>query len=158
MKCHIAILIIILCSSFCVKAQDPLDGTKDIDSLLAIEERPVILFFSADWCKFCAHMSSSFDDIKDSTMLLEKDFYLVKVDEKETNAIKLYGKQHEYLPRGIDVGEHELTKQYAMKDGELAYPTTVILWKEEKVFSVNSVMSTERIYRVLNEVKSITSN
>ena len=151
--CLVCIAIII---SQSVSAQFVLSGVQHIDSLLMKEEKPVILFFTADWCRFCNRMKDDFTSIEEDINLLSEDFYFLAVNEEGREPITLYGETYRYVPRGIDVGDHEIATTFAVRNGELAYPTLVVLWEGRLIFQENSYIPREKLLEILQEISTLT--
>jgi thioredoxin-related protein len=88
-----------------------------LDSLLSLEERPIAVFLHADWCKFCKNMKQTTFQNKEVIALLNNNYYFFSFDG-------------------------ELASSLGTINGELAFPTFVILNSEyEIIFQYNSFLT-----------------
>lgn len=149
---RLASVIALMVFSFWVRSQDYTQDIQKADELTQVENRPVILFFSAEWCKYCTHMKSELSSIDDTTDILQNDFYFFGIDEKEYRSITLFNTQYNYVPRGIDVGQHELISKFAQTEEGVSFPTIVVMWNDKVVFKENSFMTSEETYAMLKKV------
>jgi thioredoxin-related protein len=150
------LIFIAIISSQYVSAQTDLSEVQNIDSLLMEENKPVILFFTADWCRYCNRMKDDFTAIEEDSNLLSEDFYFLAVNEEQRESITLFGETYRYVPRGIGVGDHEIASTFARADGGIVYPTLVILWKGKLIFQKHSYMPKKELVEMLNATLRLT--
>ena len=95
---------------------------------LAVENpKPYFIFIKTPWCKFCKMMEKSTFKNKAVISILNADFYFVELNAEEKKDITFNGKIFKFIPNGINSGMHRLASELANINGELSYPTTVIL-------------------------------
>lgn len=151
-------IFMIIGLSFTLRSQEYVLNNYNIDDVISIENKPVILFFSAEWCKYCTLMKSDFSRLNDSTRILQNEFYFIEIDEREKRPIRLNGEEFTYVPRGINVGQHEIVEKYARTDEGIAFPTMVILWKGQVIVQRNSFLSAKDSYVLLKSVLKVIEN
>ena len=128
---------------------------ESLDSLQNIEERPVLIFFHTDWCKFCLAMESNVFTSDSVITTLNKDFYFISLDAKQEEAITYRGKTYLFESNGVNSGTHQIATHYASEDGSVSYPAIVVLWKGKSIFQRNSFMDEEELMGVLNRISSL---
>ena len=52
----------------------------NLDSLFTVEDRPVVVFFQAEWCKFCHQMKQTTLSDNGISNLLDSNFYFIPFD------------------------------------------------------------------------------
>jgi thioredoxin-related protein len=113
-----------------------------LDSLLSLEERPIAVFLHADWCKFCKNMKQTTFQNKEVIALLNNNYYFFSFDGENKNDVFFHNNLFRYQPLGRDNGKHELASSLGTINGELAFPTFVILNSEyEIIFQYNSFLT-----------------
>ncbi|MGB0347637.1 MAG: thioredoxin family protein, partial [Balneolaceae bacterium] len=125
-----AILLGILSMNICsVLAQESLLEVYSFDDLPRLQsedQRPIFVFLTADWCRYCKNVEqNSFQNIE-VVDRLNNDFYIVIFDIEERNEIKLFGQNFRYKSTGLNTGVHELAELIGTIDGVLNTPTFVM--------------------------------
>ncbi len=100
---------------------------EQLDSLQAVQQRPVIVFLHTAWCKFCNTMKNTTFKNKEIQDLLNNKFYFLALDVEHKQDIAFRGHSFKYKPTGTTSGVHELAEQLGSMEGELAYPTMSFL-------------------------------
>lgn len=98
-----------------------------VDSLRSIEERPLAIFLHAEWCKYCKNMEYTTLRNEKVRQLLNDKFYFVPFDGEYREEILFKGHKFNFQPNGRRSGTHELARALGTIDGEMIYPTLVIL-------------------------------
>lgn len=124
-----------------------------IDSLIKINTKPVLVFVHTDWCKYCLAMKQSSLKNKEVIELINKSFYFIEFNAEEKKDIIFKQKVYRYIPNGNNTGTNELTQVLAQKNGEINYPSLVFLNQSLGVIHVQSGFTTfkELIY-ILNKI------
>ena len=100
---------------------------EQLDSLQAIEKRPVLIFIHTSWCRYCQAMKHTTFQNQDVMNWLDSAFYRVSLDAETLSDITVREKTFRYQPTGNGVGQHELAQQLGAIEGILTYPTLCFL-------------------------------
>lgn len=152
------ILLILSCFSFAGLTQQYERNVNDLDSLLVQEQKPIIFFFTADWCKYCKAMKSEVFTNDSVRSLLNNEIYFVEIKESIKKDIVFDQKSYQYIPTGIGAGYHEFLSQYAAREGALSYPTFAVIWKGDVLLRFSSVLTKDEFLEVLIEVLKRTNH
>jgi len=126
---------------------------QEADSLLKIENKPIVVFLYTDWCKYCHSMKASV--FSDSTVIdyLNENFYVVWFNGESNQDVSFAGKTFQFKPNGNGSGVHELAVQLGTIDGQLNYPTLSVLnEKYEIVFQYGGVLYKDELMAVLESL------
>lgn len=117
------------------------------------EQKNVVVFLHTDWCNYCKAMQNSTFQNKNVKKLLDENFYFTELNGEEKLAIKFAGTVFKYQPTGTKTGYHELAISLGTIDGQISYPTLVILNpKNELIFQYNGFMTAKEISEVLKKI------
>lgn len=123
-----------------------------VDSLRSIEQRPVAIFLHAEWCKYCKNMEYTTLRNEKVVQLLNDKFYFVPFDGEYRKDIEFRGNTFAFQPNGRRSGTHELARALGTIDGELIYPTLVILNpQDEIVFQYGAYLGTRQMKSILSK-------
>jgi len=100
---------------------------QQLDSLMLLEKRPVAVFLHAPWCQFCRNMEQTTLDHQEIIQLLNNNYYFISFDGEQKEEVRFRDYNFKYQPKGRNSGTHELAKSLGTIDGQLAYPSIVIL-------------------------------
>lgn len=128
---------------------------ESLDSLQKIEERPVVVFFHTDWCKFCLAMETNVFTSDSIISALNEDFYFVSFNAEQKEPVTYKGEMYLFESNGVNTGTHQIATHYASDEGEVSYPAIVVLWKGKSIFQRNSFMDEEELMDVLNRILSL---
>ncbi len=110
---------------------------QELDSVINLKPKPVLVFFHAEWCVYCKKMFRvTFKDPK-IIQLLNERFYAVSMDAEYRDDIVFdeitYSNQEQlYKRRPV----HDIPKLLAwQKDGTVVLPATILLDNEFNVVS-----------------------
>jgi thioredoxin-related protein len=128
---------------------------EQIDSLQIIQKRKVIVFIHTDWCKYCQAMKNTTFKNKEVIMLLNNYFYFLELNAEEKKTILFKGKQFLYKSTGNQVGTHDLSKELALINGQISYPTLCFIDDNAEILARQNgfIMSSKFIafLKILNE-------
>ncbi|WP_162056500.1 thioredoxin family protein [Pontibacter pamirensis] len=125
-----------------------------LESLQKAERRPVVVFISTDWCRYCSRMKLSTFRDEQVVKLLNTSFYFVFLNAEEKNDISFHGHTFRYRPTGNGTGVHELAEQLGSVDGRLSYPTLSVLNAEmEIIYQHGGYLSAKELSTLLALVK-----
>lgn len=158
MSLKIYILLLVLSIPIIGSAQSHSRSIDKIDSLLAAEQRPGILFFTADWCKYCKAMESEVFSSDSISSILENEFYFFHVKDDLKNKIRFNGELYQFIPTGIETGYHEFTQEFATIENNISYPTLTILWNEDELVRLSSYLTKEQLLILLGKVLDSVSS
>lgn len=149
------LIVICLITIQCSYAQLNKYTFESLDTLQKIDERPVVVFFHTDWCKYCLAMENTVF-ISDSIIsVLNKDFYYVPFNAEHEESVKYRDKTFLFESNGVNTGTHQIATHYASEDGSVSYPAIVVLWKGKSIFKRNSFMDEDELLGVLNHISSL---
>lgn len=126
------ILFYITCLASTLRAQQP-DSIRWItfeqlsDSLTA-QPKKVLLFFHTHWCVYCRKMQGSAFVDKAVVEKINADYYAVRFDAESTDTLHFDGQLLKNKRTKKTRGSyHEMAKILAARNGNLVFPTTLIL-------------------------------
>ena len=101
---------------------------------LAVEKnkdskRYMFIDLYTDWCGWCKKMDASTFKEAEVVSFMNEHFYSVKFNAEQKEDVKYKDKTFKFIASGKK-GIHQLA--YALLDGNLSYPSFVVLDKEEK--------------------------
>ena len=141
---------------FSVKGQLREYVANDLDSILSVEQRPVVFFIHTDWCKICHRMMHTTFTNEQLIRMLNEEFYFVKLQAEDDQTIEFNGNSYEFKAHGTSSGVHEFALAVGEVDGKIAYPTISILSKrKEIIFKHASFMTSDELLGVLDRVKDL---
>ncbi len=140
MKYYKISLIVLLLNFYCTytKAQLKKIEFHQLDSITTLQSRPTIIFIHTDWCKYCAAMKQSTFKNKEVIDLLNENYYFIEFNAEEKKDILFKSSIYKYIPNGIKTGVHELANFLGKSDGEISYPTLLIIDSSKKILFKNS--------------------
>ena len=124
---------------------------ENVDSLIASNPKPVLIFFHTDWCKYCNLMTQTTFKNEQIINTLNQSFYFVSFNPESQKTVTFAGKAFKFIPKGNKSGIHEIAIELATIDGKINYPSTCILSeKYEIVFQYNQYLSANDLINVMN--------
>ena len=124
---------------------------ENVDSLIASNPMPVLIFFHTDWCKYCNLMTQTTFKNEQIINTLNQSFYFVSFNPESQKTVTFAGKAFKFIPKGNKSGIHEIAIELATIDGKINYPSTCILSeKYEIVFQYNQYLSANDLINVMN--------
>lgn len=128
---------------------------QEVDSLSAIEPKPVVVFMHTHWCSYCAAMEQTTLQDEEVIELLNKAFYFISFDAESTEDVTFQSHHFKFRPSGYQQGVHELALELGEINGKLSYPTTCFLNGQfEITYQHNQLMNKEQLLMLLNQIKS----
>jgi len=88
------------------------------------EPRKILIDVYTDWCHWCKVMDKNTFQNKDIAAYVNDNFYAVKFDAEQKEAINWNGQKFEYVSAGKR-GVHALA--YSLLDGKASYPSVVLM-------------------------------
>jgi len=146
--------LVVSCKTSQVTTEDRVElishSAEHLDSLLSVQDRPVVVFFHTSWCGYCQNMKQTTWKDSDIIQLLNDQYYFVSFDAEQKRKLSYRGELYEFIPQGRTSGTHELALKLATVNGEINYPTTLVLDSSNKIlFKSNSFTSRQDMREVL---------
>ena len=133
------------------KAQDIQElSFPELEVRNADEPRYTLVFLYTDWCRFCAAMKQTTFKDQEVIDLLNEKLYYVPFNGESKEEVVFLGRSFKYTATGSKTGIHQLAEQLGRMDGQVAYPTTVILDSDYQiVFQHNAFLSAQELVQIL---------
>ncbi|MEM7185336.1 MAG: thioredoxin fold domain-containing protein [Bacteroidota bacterium] len=124
-----------------------------LEQQVATTPKYSLVFLHTDWCRFCAAMKNTTFKDADVVNMLNDQFYYVPFNGEQRESVQFVGTTYNFVPTGLSTGTHEFASAIGTVDGQLAYPTTIILDSEFRiVFRNNSFLGAEDLLTVLRGI------
>lgn len=149
------LIFAILCISVTTSAQLNSWSFREVDSMLKVSPRPVIVFIQTSWCTYCQLMKER--TLKDEKIiaLLNDQFYFIPFNAEERKVISFRGQRFKYKAYGNNTGLNELAPMLASEKGRLAYPAiSVINTKDEIILRKSGFLTAQQLHQLLTGVLS----
>ena len=129
----LAVISLLLISFQWAQAQLKSWSFNDLDSLQGVEQRDIMIFMKAEWCKFCKVMENKVFQEKEVSDMLNESFWVVIFDGESNEQVRFRGKTYSFLPTGNNTGVHEFAVYLADSSGKVSYPTLAVISPEEGI-------------------------
>lgn len=148
------VIIMILCMGRIATAQTGSLAIEDVDSLMRIEKKPLLVLLSAEWCKYCQMQKSQLCKNKVFTKKAES-FYYVVFNAESKEDISFNRQTYRYKPAGVSNGIHELAT--ALNGSEqVAFPTWVLLGKDYRMlFKYDGLLTRQQMGELLKAIEKV---
>jgi len=115
-------------------------------------QKPIVVFIYTDWCKICHGMKKQTFKNDGIINVLNDHFYFINLNAEDKNNITFLGKTFVYKPSGTKSGMHELAKELGSINGQISYPTTIILNSDFEIeVQVNGYIKSNKMSTVLKK-------
>lgn len=139
-----------LMMTFSQTKKHPLECTEELQKT---EQKTVVVFLHTDWCNFCKAMQNATFKDKEVQKILNENFYFADLNGEEKAEIHFAGTVFKYQPTGIKTGYHELAASLGNIDGQVSYPTLVILNpKNEIIWQYNGFLTAAEMLKLLKKI------
>lgn len=116
--------LLLLLGAFRIEAQGvQWTNFSDLPDSLHREVRPLLIFIHTDWCKYCALQDHNTFSQETVGKLVNERFYALRLNAESKAAIPFLNRTY----RGVNDHYHELATFLAASQGQVAFPTTIIL-------------------------------
>ncbi len=105
----------------------------DLATLQQKNPKKVLIDIYTDWCKWCKVMDEQTFGDEALRNYLKEEFYLIKLNAEDKNAIQFKGKEYKFVASGRR-GYNTLAAE--LLEGKMAYPSLVVLDKELNILDV----------------------
>ncbi|MEZ4937938.1 MAG: DUF255 domain-containing protein [Crocinitomicaceae bacterium] len=96
-------------------------------------KRYIFIDLYTDWCGWCKRMDATTFKESEVVTFMNEHFYSVKFDAEQKEDVKYKDQTFKFVAAGKN-GIHQLA--YTLLDGQLSYPSFVVLDKQEKRVTV----------------------
>ena len=100
---------------------------EEVQKKMSSDPKPVVVFIHTDWCKYCAMQESNTFTNSSVIQNLTSDFYAIRLNAEEKSEITFLNRKYSYPAAGS--GYHQLAELLGKDNGEVIFPTTLILSK-----------------------------
>lgn len=124
-----------------------------VEKLMAVETRPLLIFFYTDWCSYCELMKQK--TFTDSELIkeLNQNYYVIFFDGESKDAVKWANRNWGFKKRGLKSGTHQLAMYFAEQRGTVTYPAMVFLdSKFQKIYQHNSYLKASELHAILKVI------
>jgi len=105
----------------------------ELDTLADKGDRPIVIFMHATWCTFCRNMEHTTFKNEPVKELLSSEFYFISFDGEDKRNLEYNDITYQYRPHSHTSGTNELGKHLGAIDGQLVYPTLVIMSPTQEI-------------------------
>ena len=127
----------------------------EVDSLMAKEKRSIAVFLHANWCKFCKNMEQTTFKNDAIVQLLNEQYYFISFDGEQKEEIRFNQRNFAFQPRGRNSGTHELATALGSINGELTYPSFVLLNPQYEItFQHNTFLNAREMKVILEQTNT----
>lgn len=150
MRIGIGLFFILLTAQLPGMCQLNTHKCSQLDSLMKVEERPILIFIETDWCKYCHAMKAkSFANDSVKSVLNEK-FWFATLDAETKENISFRNDIFSFKPQGNNTGTHELAIALGTVDGKLTFPTLCILNSDYEItFQYAGYLTGTELFEIL---------
>ncbi len=122
---------------------------EQLDSLQKIENRKVLVFVYADWCRYCLFMEDK--TFKNNKVIdkLNEEYYFVTLNTEYKEDITYNNHTFKFIYTGINLGIHEMVLELVKINNEVNYPSICILDKNNIIFNHCGYLKPEDILSIL---------
>lgn len=115
----------------------------ELPNLFNQHKKAILLFIHTDWCKVCKMQESTVFNDDSLSKALNENFYLLKLNAEEKKDIEFFGRKY----KGATANHfHELAEYLGKKDGQLIFPTTIILNEKFQLIYHNSAFVSKEVF------------
>lgn len=127
---------------------------EELPALQQKEERPVLVFLTADWCTYCKRVEQTSFKQNEIVEALNTKFYYVSFNIEQREPIALGEQIFRFKSSGINTGVHELAEAIGTIDGVLNTPTFIVLNSRfEIMYQYGGFLDSKQIEKLLKEVE-----
>lgn len=153
----LSILLVAILLFLCVptKAQEAQSvrwlSFEQLQDSLAVKPKPVFIDFNTEWCTYCRKMDKVVFTKPEVIDLLNEVYYAVRFDAESETEVNFGGRKFVNDQTGkFRKPVHQIAQLLALREGQFAPPTLVILDKEFKVTArYFEYMSSKRLLKAL---------
>ena len=146
-----AFVIILLNSALCDAQEVKWIAFEELPEQMRVERRPVLIFLYTDWCKFCALQKNNTFTNTSIVNTLNENYYCLRLNGESKKEIAFLNRTYQFKATGTNTGQHELATLLGKQDGQLSYPTTVILSENNQLLErVSGFLDVDQLQELIN--------
>lgn len=128
-----------------------------VEQLQKNNPKPIAIFVYADWCKICHGMKKTTFSNDKIIQLLNEKYYFINFNGEQKNEVYFLEKHFNYKPSG-NSGTHELTNEIANVNGQISYPTFVLMNSKYEIdLQIASFINENKMYEIINKYLKISN-
>lgn len=97
---------------------------EQLEDSLRTQPKPILIFIEADWCRFCKMQDNTTFRDPELVQMINDNFYSLRLNGESKNDIRFLNRKYQYHTTN---GYNELAEILGKQDGELTFPTTVLI-------------------------------
>ncbi len=105
----------------------------DIADSMKVKEKPILVKLETSWCGYCKKMDKDVFLNKKVAKEMNANYYYVKMDAEGKEEIIFNDSIYKFVMYSGGRGIHQLAKKLGSVNGQIKYPTIVILDKNYQV-------------------------
>ena len=105
----------------------------DIADSMKVKEKPILVKLETSWCGYCKKMDKDVFPNKKVAKEMNANYYYVKMDAEGKEEIIFNDSIYKFVMYSGGRGIHQLAKKLGSVNGQIKYPTIVILDKNYQV-------------------------
>lgn len=146
-------MLSLLIGSLSLQAQDYGLSFEEVDSLMKVEAKPIVVFLHADWCKYCQAMKKTTFQDDEVKAMLQEDYYFVSFNGEHREHVQFGGQTWRYQPTGYQTGEHGLARALVGPDG--GYPTLVVMNEKHEILGQwSGFLQKKKFLEILEQLRA----
>ena len=153
----LSFVLLALFVSPCVYAQELISrNVEELPVLQSEQDRPVLIFLTAEWCTYCERIKQTSFKQKDIITTLNDYFYYIEFDIEQKEPVTIVEQKFVFIPTGVDAGIHQFAEAIGTVNGAVTTPTFVVLnsrW--EILYQYNGFMDYLQIRALLQSVVNL---
>lgn len=121
----------------------------DIEEKIQIENKPIFLSITTDWCGICRIQSQQISKDEELIELMNSKIYFVEFNAESTEKVKL--KNHVFIKQPSQY--HDLVIELLGDFNEISFPTWIILNQDFEILDVFSgLLRPKDLKRMINQL------
>ncbi len=108
----------------------------DIADSMEVKEKPILVKLETSWCGYCKKMDKDVFPSKKVAKELNENYYYIKIDAESKTDITVNDTTYKYVVYPGGRGINQLAKKWGTVDGQIKYPTILILNNEYQIIKL----------------------
>lgn len=116
-----------LCGSYSFSQEIVWTKFEALNDSMAISKKPILIKLETSWCGYCKMMDAKVFGNKKVIKKIKDEYYFIRLDAEGKTPIQFNGETYNFLMYSARSGVHQLAKKLGEVNGQMNYPTTVVL-------------------------------
>lgn len=99
----------------------------DVEDSMKVQEKPILIKIETEWCGYCKKMDKDVFPTRRVSREMNANYYYVKLDAESKSDFSVNDTTYKYVMYPGGRGINQLAKKWGTVDGQIKYPTIVIL-------------------------------